>query len=58
MDSLFEYRNCPGCGQNDFEVLFESNLENSDFRGMGETVYILWGEKHGRHVKCKNCNLI
>jgi len=58
MDSLFEYRNCPGCGQNDFEVLFESNLENSDFRGAGETVYMLWGEKHGRHVKCKNCHLI
>jgi SAM-dependent methyltransferase len=58
MDSHFEYRNCPGCGQNDFEVLFESNLEDSDFRGVVETIYMLWGERRGRHVKCKNCHLI
>jgi 2-polyprenyl-3-methyl-5-hydroxy-6-metoxy-1,4-benzoquinol methylase len=58
MDSLFEYRNCPGCGQNDFEVLFESNMEDYDFREMVETVYMLWGERYGRHVKCKNCHLI
>ena len=58
MDSRFEYRNCPGCGQNDFEVLFESNLEDSDFRGVVESIYMLWGERRGRHVKCKNCHLI
>ena len=58
MDSHFEYRNCPGCGQNDFEVLFESNLEDSDFRGMVESIYMLWGERRGRHVKCKDCHLI
>ncbi|HXZ29574.1 MAG TPA: class I SAM-dependent methyltransferase [Dehalococcoidia bacterium] len=58
MDSHFGYRSCPGCGQTDFEVLFESNLEDSDFRGVVETIYMLWGERCGRHVKCKNCDLI
>jgi len=58
MDSLFEYRNCPGCGQNDFEVLFESNMGDCDLREAVETVYMLWGERYGRHVKCKNCQLI
>ena len=58
MDSRLEYRNCPGCGQDDFHVLFESNLEDRDFRGEVETIYMLWGERHGRHVKCKNCHLI
>jgi len=58
MDSPFEYRNCPVCGQNDFEVLFESNMQDYDFREAVETVYMLWGERYGRHVKCKNCNLI
>ena len=58
MDSLFEYRNCPACGQNDFEVLHESNMEDCDFREAVETVYMLWGERYGRHVKCNNCHLI
>ena len=58
MDSLFEYRNCPGCGQNDFEVLFESNMKSSDSQKGIETVYMLPEHKHGRHVKCKNCHLI
>jgi len=58
MDSIFEYRNCPGCGQDDFEVLFESNMEDCDFREAVETVYMLWGERYGRHVKCNNCHLI
>ena len=58
MDARFEYRNCPGCGQNDFEVLFESNLEDGDSRGVAKTMYMLWGERRGRHVKCKNCHLI
>jgi 2-polyprenyl-3-methyl-5-hydroxy-6-metoxy-1,4-benzoquinol methylase len=58
MDSIFEYRNCPVCGQNDFEVLFESNMQDCDFREAVETVYMLWGERYGRHVRCKNCHLI
>jgi 2-polyprenyl-3-methyl-5-hydroxy-6-metoxy-1,4-benzoquinol methylase len=58
MDLRFEYRNCPVCGQNDFEVLFESNLEDSDSRAVVETIYMLWGERRGRHVKCKNCHVI
>jgi 2-polyprenyl-3-methyl-5-hydroxy-6-metoxy-1,4-benzoquinol methylase len=59
MDSLFEYRNCPGCGQNDYEVLFESNMKAADFqRDLAETVYMLPGRKWGRHVKCRNCQLI
>jgi len=58
MDSLFEYRNCPGCGQNDFEVLFESNMQDCDFREAVETVYMIPGGKYGRHVKCLNCHLI
>ena len=70
MDSLFEYRNCPDCGQNDFEVLFESNMEPDDFNVLfdysmeghdsRECVegYLVPGKEWGRHVKCKNCHLI
>ena len=58
MDSPFEYRNCPCCKHNDFEVLFESNMQDYDFREETETIYMLWGERHGRHVKCKNCHLV
>jgi 2-polyprenyl-3-methyl-5-hydroxy-6-metoxy-1,4-benzoquinol methylase len=58
MDLLFEYRDCPGCGQNDFEVLFESNMRDCDFREAVETVYMIPGGKYGRHVKCRNCHLI
>jgi len=58
MDSLFEYRNCPGCGQNDFEVLFESNMRDCDFRKAVENVYLIPGGKYGRHVRCRNCHLI
>jgi 2-polyprenyl-3-methyl-5-hydroxy-6-metoxy-1,4-benzoquinol methylase len=58
MASHFEYRECPGCGRSDFEVLFESNLDGSDFRAVTETIYMLWGQRHGRHVKCRNCHLI
>ena len=58
LDSLLEYRNCPNCGENDFTVLFESNMVESDFQeGIG-TVYMLPGAKYGRHVKCSNCHLI
>jgi 2-polyprenyl-3-methyl-5-hydroxy-6-metoxy-1,4-benzoquinol methylase len=70
MDLLFEYRNCPGCGQNDFEVLFESNMKPDDFNVLfdysmeeydsqeGVEGYLLPGKERGRHVKCKNCHLI
>jgi len=58
VDSPFEYRNCPSCGQNDFEVLFESNMREHDFREAVETVYMIPGGKYGRHVKCRNCQLI
>lgn len=58
MDSPFEYRNCPNCGQNDFEVLFESNMKDDDFREAVETVYMIPGGKYGRHVKCRGCHLI
>jgi 2-polyprenyl-3-methyl-5-hydroxy-6-metoxy-1,4-benzoquinol methylase len=70
MDSLFEYRNCPACGQNDFEVLFESNMEPDDFNVLfdysmeahdsqeGVEGYLVPGNEWGRHVRCKNCHLI
>ena len=70
MDSLFEYRNCPSCGQNNFEVLFESNMKPDDFNVLfdysmeehdsQESVegYLVPGKEWGRHVKCKNCQLI
>lgn len=70
MDLLFEYRSCPGCGQNDFEVLFESNMEPDDFNVLfdysmeehdsqeGVEGYLVPGKEWGRHVKCKNCHLI
>lgn len=58
MDSLFEYRNCPNCGQDDFTVLFDCSMGENDFQEGIETVYMLWGEGHGRHVKCKNCHLM
>lgn len=58
MDSLFECRNCPCCGQNDFEVLFESNMKAGGFGEVVETVYMIPGRKWGRHVRCHNCQLI
>ena len=70
MDSLFEYRNCPSCGQNDFEVLFESNMKSDDFNVLfdynmeghdsqeGMEGYLVPGKEWGRHVKCKHCHLI
>jgi 2-polyprenyl-3-methyl-5-hydroxy-6-metoxy-1,4-benzoquinol methylase len=58
MDSLLEYRSCPNCGGDDFDVLFDSNMKACDFQeGIG-TVYMLPGSKYGRHVKCRNCHLI
>jgi len=58
MDSLFEYRNCPNCGRDDFTVIFNSNIAKDDLQKGIKTVYMLWGEVHGRHVKCRNCHLI
>jgi len=58
VDSPFEYRNCPNCGQNDFEVLFDSNLRDCDFREAVETVYMIPGGKYGRHVRCQHCHLV
>lgn len=58
MDSLFEHRNCPNCGENDFEVLFDSNIKRGDLRGGIDTVYMLPGGKYGRHVKCRKCQLV
>jgi len=70
VDSLFEYRNCPGCGQDDFEVLFKSDMKPDDFNVLfdynmeghdsqeGVEGYLVLGKEWGRHVKCKNCHLI
>jgi 2-polyprenyl-3-methyl-5-hydroxy-6-metoxy-1,4-benzoquinol methylase len=57
MDSYLEYRNCPNCGGDDFTVVFDSNIREDDLQKGIQTVYMLWGEPHGRHVKCKNCHL-
>ena len=58
MDSLLEYRDCPNCGQDNFEVLFEANMKIADLQGGIETVYMLPGGKYGRHVKCRDCQLV
>jgi len=58
MALLVEYRNCPNCGKNDFDVLFESNIEEGDLQGGIDTVYMLPGGKYGRHVKCRECHLV
>jgi len=58
MNSPFEYRNCPCCGQDDFEVLFESNVKADDFQKSVKTVYMIPGGRWGRHVRCRNCKFI
>jgi 2-polyprenyl-3-methyl-5-hydroxy-6-metoxy-1,4-benzoquinol methylase len=70
MDTLLEYRNCPGCGQNDFQVLFGSNMKTDDFNVLFDYKmeghecqevmegYLVPGKEWGRHVKCNNCHLI
>ncbi|HUS04428.1 MAG TPA: class I SAM-dependent methyltransferase [Dehalococcoidia bacterium] len=58
MDSFFEYRNCPNCGQDCYTVLFDSNMGKSDFHQGIESVYMLPGDKYGRHVKCQRCHLV
>lgn len=56
--ALLEYRNCPNCGENDFEVLFDSNIKRGDLQGGIDTVYMPPGGKYGRHVKCRKCQLV
>jgi 2-polyprenyl-3-methyl-5-hydroxy-6-metoxy-1,4-benzoquinol methylase len=58
MDSLFEYRNCPNCGRDDFTVIFNSNMGEADLQKGIKSVYMLWEDTHGRYVKCKNCHFI
>lgn len=58
MTSGLEYRNCPYCGKDDFEVVFESNMKADDLRQRVETVYMIPGGKRGRHVRCRNCRLV
>jgi len=58
MDSFFEYRNCPNCGQDDTTVIFDSNMVEADLQKGIKTVYMLWENTHGRYVKCRNCHLI
>ncbi len=59
MDSLFEYRDCPCCGQNDFEVLFKSNMKPDDFDVLLDYSMEQYdSEEWGRYVRCKNCSLI
>lgn len=70
MNSCLEYRSCPSCGQEDSEVLFESNMkpycfnvlydyrmEGYDSQEVAEG-YLVPGKEWGRHVKCKNCGLV
>ena len=58
MDLKLEHRNCPCCGKDDFEVVFESNMKDEDYCEVVESVYMIPGTKWGRHVKCRNCHLI
>jgi 2-polyprenyl-3-methyl-5-hydroxy-6-metoxy-1,4-benzoquinol methylase len=58
MDSFFEYRKCPNCGQDDSTVIFDSNMDEADLQKGIKTVYMLWEDTHGRYVKCRNCHLI
>ena len=58
LDSPFEYRTCPNCGQDCYTVLFESNMGKSDFHQGIESVYMLPGDKYGRHVECQRCHLV
>jgi len=58
IDSLLEYRNCPNCGQDNFAILFDSNMGVCDLQEGIETLYMIPGDKYGRHVRCQNCKLI
>jgi 2-polyprenyl-3-methyl-5-hydroxy-6-metoxy-1,4-benzoquinol methylase len=39
-------------------MILDSNMGEDDLQKGIKTVYMLWGEAYGRHVKCKNCHLI
>ena len=70
MDSRFEYRMCPGCGYNEFDVLFESNMKSEEFNVLFDydmegyehqenmEGYLVPGNEWGRHVRCRNCRLV
>ena len=58
MRAMLEYRRCPGCGADDFEVLFNPSIEEGELEEGVDTVYMLPGGKYGRHVRCRNCRLI
>jgi 2-polyprenyl-3-methyl-5-hydroxy-6-metoxy-1,4-benzoquinol methylase len=70
MNSLLEYRNCPDCGRDDFQVLFASNMKTDDFNVLfdykmdahrsrnGLDGYLVPGNEWGRHVKCNGCQLV
>ncbi len=57
MRAMLEYRHCPSCGADDFEVLFNSSIGESELEEGVGTVYMLPGGKYGRHVRCRNCQL-
>ena len=58
MDLPLEYRNCPNCGADNFDVLLDSNMKDYDFQKAMGTVYMILGSHYGRHVRCRNCHLI
>jgi len=58
MRAMLEYRPCPGCGADDFKVLFDSSIDENELEEGVDTVYMLLGGKYGRHVRCRNCQLI
>ena len=59
MDSDFEYRDCPCCGQNDFEVLFRADMKPDDFDVLLDYSMEKYdSQEWGRYVRCRNCHLI
>jgi len=59
MDSLFEYRNCPCCGQSDCELLFKSDMKPDDFDVLLDySMEEYDSQEWGKYVKCRNCHLI
>lgn len=59
MDSLFEYRDCPCCLRNDFEVLFQSSMKSDDFDVLLDySMEEYDSQEWGRYVECRNCHLI
>jgi 2-polyprenyl-3-methyl-5-hydroxy-6-metoxy-1,4-benzoquinol methylase len=59
MDSLFEYRDCPCCGQNDSDVAFKSVMKPDDFDVLLDySMEEYDSQEWGRYVKCRNCHLI